>query len=239
MQKMRAASYSDIGGREQNEDSVKLIRWEDGAVCAVVADGLGGHGGGERASAAVTETVCERWKGEISKEILSKMILEAHRKIADMQTAECAMKSTVVILILKDSQAMWAHVGDSRLYHFKDGIKCFQTKDHSASQIAVTLGEITADQIRFHEDRNRVLRALGQDDRLRIEYGFANLEKGRHAFLLCSDGFWEYVLEEEMEKSLEESDNPVEWIKEMRQILANKVPDDNDNNTAAAVWTEI
>lgn len=100
------------------------------------------------------------------------------------------------------------------------------------------LGEITPDQIRFHEDRSRVLRALGQDGELKVDIREERLSPGRHAFLLCSDGFWEYVLEQEMVDDLAAAASPEEWLDKMRARLIARAPEDNDNNTAAAVWAE-
>ena len=147
------------------------------------------------------------------------------------------MKTTAVALVLAEGAAGWAHAGDSRLYWFRDGKLAFQTRDHSASQIAVALGDITVDQIRFHEDRNRVLRALGQEGSLNVETGGeAPLGPGRHAFLLCTDGFWEYVLEREMEADLAVASTPGQWLERMRARLEERVSGSNDNHTAAAVW---
>ncbi len=161
---------------------------------------------------------------------------EANREVLAIQTPRCAMKTTLVVLTLARGRAVWAHAGDSRLYCFRDGRLVFQTRDHSAAQLGVLLGEITPDQIRFHEDRNRVLRALGQDDELTVETGERVLTDGAYAFLLCSDGFWEYVLEREMEEDLESAGSAEEWLTRMRRRLAERVPAGNDNNTAAAVW---
>ena len=105
--------------------------------------------------------------------------------------------------------------------------------------MAVLLGEITPDQIRFHEDRGRILRALGQEGDLRPETGEQTLPPGRHAFLLCSDGFWEYVLEQEMEEDLRAAADPQGWLDAMRGRLSRRTPPDNDNNTAAAVWLDL
>ena len=114
-----------------------------------------------------------------------------------------------------------------------------QTRDHSASQIAVMLGSITEREIRFHEDRNRVYRALGQDGELKVDTHFEPLAPGRHAFLLCTDGFWEYVYESEMAQTLREASGPADWLERMRALHAQRTPQDNDNNTAAAVWLYI
>ena len=101
------------------------------------------------------------------------------------------------------------------------------------------MGQITPDQIRFHEDRNRVLRALGMDGDITVETRFQTLEPGHHAFLLCTDGFWEYVLEPEMETDLLYAESPEDWLRRMQTRLRQRTPPDNDNNTAAVVWCEI
>lgn len=236
---LQTASYTDIGGRPGNEDAARESRRGTDRLCLVVCDGLGGHGGGALASAAAAEAICEGWTGNADPEDLKALFRRAHDAIVAIQTPMCAMKSTAVALELAGNRAAWAHVGDSRLYHFVDGKRVFQTRDHSASQIAVFMGEITVDQIRFHEDRNRVLRALGQEDMPTVEAKAETLLPGRHAFLLCSDGFWEYVIENEMEADLAAAVDPQEWLDRMRARLRVRVPSDNDNNTAAAVWVDF
>ena len=236
---LQTASYTDIGGRPANEDTTRQARLDGDRLCLVVADGLGGHGGGALASAAAADAICQAWGGEADADGLRELVLLGHRAVTAIQTPECAMKSTVVALELEGNRAVWAHVGDSRLYHFQNGKLTFQTRDHSASQLAVFMGEITVDQIRFHEDRNRVLRALGQDDPPTVETRETDLDPGKHAFLLCSDGFWEYVLEKEMEEDLAAASGPLDWLARMRKRLTDRVPPDNDNNTAAAAWLDV
>lgn len=235
----QTSEYTHIGGRERNEDSIAGTLWGTDGLCVVVADGLGGHGGGEQASQAVCRTVCQNWNGEANRETLQTLLTMAHGNVLTLQTPQCAMKSTAVVLAIRGNQAAWAHVGDTRLYHFLNGRLVFQTRDHSASQLAVMLGQITTQEIRFHEDRNRVLRALGQTGELLVETREAVLEPGRHAFLLCSDGFWEYVLEQEMEADLHAARDEDDWIRRMQARLVSRIPRDNDNNTAAAVWCAI
>ncbi len=232
---IQIATYSNIGGRPENEDTVKYASNQAGQLCVVLADGLGGHGGGKIASSTTAETICNGWTEGADQDTLTALVERAHRAVQAQQTEECEMKSTVVALAIAGTQAAWVHVGDSRLYHFYNGRLDFQTRDHSASQVAVMLGEITPDQIRFHEDRSRVLKALGQEDDLVSEPGGRILEPGEHEFLMCSDGFWEYVLEDEMQEDLQEAADMRDWIRRMRTRLLARVPADNDNNSAVAV----
>lgn len=234
----KIATYTNTGGRPHNEDTVMWTKRAGKSACVVVADGLGGHGGGELASAKAAELICGRWAGQADEEVLANLVKAGNEAVLAIQTPQCSMKTTVVVLNLMPGRAVWAHVGDSRLYRFYEGKLKFQTCDHSSAQIGVMLGQITPDQIRHHPDRNRVLRALGQDEELQVETGSCAIGPGRTAFLLCSDGFWEYVLEEEMEKDLNAASDPEEWIRLMRKRLSDRVPADNDNNTAAAVWIE-
>lgn len=232
---IHGAFFTDKGTRDENEDSVRL-KEEGGCIAAVVADGLGGQGGGRQASGIAVNRLCEFLISENCKEELHKRFAAANKEILEAQKPGMKMMSTAVALFVSGSRAVWAHMGDSRLYHFLDGSLVFQTFDHSVSQMAVFRGAITQEEIRFHEDRNRVLRALGGDEEAKEETGSGELEKGFHAFLLCTDGFWEYVLESEMENTLSDSATPEEWLVSMCNILQQKNSPEHDNFTAAAVF---
>ena len=232
---IKYASYSDIGGRDVNEDTV-MIREENNALCAVLADGLGGYGGGEKASAAAAEVICGGWRPDASPGELVELTKQAHSRILDMQDKDCSMKTTVVVLSCSDNGISYAYAGDSRLYHFADGGLKWQSFDHSASQIAVLLGDIEQKDIRFHEDRSRILRALGLEGSTDADSGTLTAEKGMNAFLLCSDGFWEYVYEDEMAEQLRASASPDDWLEKMRALRSGRAPAGCDNNSAVAVW---
>lgn len=232
------ACYTDRGGRPCNEDTVEICRQDSQRLCAVLADGLGGHGGGKAASSAAVQTILQGWQGKTSLGELRQLAGRANRQVLSLQTKSCRMKTTVVVLIVEGARWQWAYAGDSRLYHFVEGNLLWQTKDHSSSQIAVLLGQIAPEQIRFHEDRSRIYRALGQDEATQVDAGEEAFSPGKHQFLLCSDGFWEYILEGEMEGQLKASATPQEWLDRMCSLLRERVPDNNDNNSAAAVWVE-
>lgn len=110
----------------------------------------------------------------------------------------------------------------------------YQSVDHSASQMAVSIGEITADQIRNHEDRNVLTRALGVSENIKVDVVSVPCSQV-DAMILCTDGFWEYVYEEDMLKTLSSSKNPDVWLYKMREILCKNIPLNNDNNTAIII----
>jgi serine/threonine protein phosphatase PrpC len=229
-------SYTNQGGRDYNEDCVRCSE-RDGVCAVVVADGLGGHGGGQLASEIAADTITRSfWQApSIEEGYIRDLFGKTNSEVLNAQTPGKAMKSTGVALFIMENTAVWGHAGDSRLYHFKHGNLISQTLDHSVSQTAVFVGEITQEQIRYHEDRNRVLRAFGGDEYIKSEISPPlTLETG-DAFLLCTDGFWEYVLESEMELELGKCDNPQDWVTGMIGHLLKRAPKDIDNYSAAAV----
>lgn len=213
---------------------------------AVMADGLGGHGSGDRASKAAVNAVAEciedRGSGEkVTDRELKEWFEQANQKVLAMQTKECRMKTTLALLYIEEAAgtASLAHLGDSRIYYFKNGEYAFCTFDHSVSRMAVLAGEIGWEEIRFHADRNKLLKAVGQERKADAEVDEIFLEKDAgHAFLLCTDGFWEYVTEEEMEETLRLSTTPAEWLAGMRDCVSRKAKQDNDNHLAIAVWID-
>ena len=235
------ATLSHPGGRTINEDAAGPA---DG--CWVLADGLGGHGGGEVAARIVVDTLlAAAAQGPLTDPgALTQALLAADAAIHAHQEAEPRlerMRTTVVVLASDGRAAHWAHVGDSRLYHFRDGRIQFQSADHSVPQALVKAGEIAPAEVRFHEDRNRLLRTLGNHKDLRPTLGPAPdgaplaLAPG-DAFLLCTDGWWEYVTEPEMEVALAKSASPAQWLQTMATGLLRRAPMDHDNFSAIALF---
>ena len=234
--KIRTASVSDCGGKSINDDTVKIL--QERGVYVFVGDGLGGYAGGRMASEAAGEILIGLAKQEnmTSEASLLQAAERANEAVKQLQEAHSGnMKTTCVFLGIEENMVRWMHIGDSRLYHFRRGKLLSQTKDHSVSQLAVMMGEITLAQIRHHEDRNRVLRALGAEN-AKPDISKEMEAAPGDAFLLCTDGFWEFVLEEEMEKLLKTVTEPDVWLKEMEKLLRERIPEDTDNYTAAAVF---
>lgn len=231
---------SHEGGRRVNEDFADFVLEEDGG-CWVVADGLGGHQAGDIASKTAVQTFLSHFDQteDAAPHVLAEGVEKAQRAILAEQKRNrmlSSMRTTMVVLVCSGKAAHWAHIGDSRLYHFRSGKIAAQTKDHSVCQALVNAGELTMEQIRFHEDRNRIYRVLGTDGSIKAAVNKGVQLQHGDAFLLCTDGFWEYVIEDEMEKALMEAISPDHWLNCMLALLEKRVQGNHDNFTALAVF---
>lgn len=229
--KIECSSYTNIGSRTHNEDALCVESAKDGILLAV-ADGLGGYQGGEVASKVAIDVLKQEFHQNPLQFDLSRAISTANFQILEQQKKTgLRMKSTVSAAWVGIKKTVFAHVGDSRIYAFQNGRISFQTVDHSASQMAVFLGEIDSSEIRNHPDRNILTCTLGASPELKIDTTVIENEK-YDALLLCTDGFWEYVLEEEMIRFLLSSQQSSCWISKMREAMTRRVKQGQDNNSA-------
>lgn len=240
--KLDVAVYTKPGNREINEDYV-AYRLKDDTLIAVVADGLGGHDKGEVASEHVANYVVEHYSFEEPlEESIGNVIKDAQLSLLELQKSECsgknAMKTTIVVLVIKGEVAYLAHVGDSRGYCFRKFRKYIRTIDHSVPQYLVLAGDIKEKEIRHHEQRSSLLRVLGtpwEKDAFELTKPIP-IRKVR-AFLLCSDGFWELIDEKAMQKQLKNAKDSQSWLEEMAEIvMQNGAGTNMDNFTACAVF---
>ncbi len=239
--RFKAALVSKAGGRKANEDFASFSE-KKGYGCYLVADGLGGHRGGALASKRACESIIEAFHNSPGASVnhLVRYLEYAGKAMDDLQKElglpDAAKTTLVVLLASRSGKVTWAHIGDSRLYYFRKNSLAFQTKDHSLPQRLVDVGEITPDQVRFHEDRNRLLSVFTDHDISRFTYlnKIISIKRG-DAFLLCSDGFWDYINEDEMVNALKTTKKPELWLSRMEVKLLLRATGKYDNYTALAV----
>lgn len=224
-------AFTSKGGRSYNQDAVGISEHPDGAIF-VVADGLGGHLHGEMASKCAVDTLL---RAELQPEEdpvlwLENQIQRAHEEILDLQKQHGSMKSTVTVLLLQGKTASWAHVGDTRLYYLRDKAIAAFTEDHSVAYKKYLAGEITRVQIGSDEDQPSLLRALGNPSRNQpVCYTAENPIQASEGFLICSDGAWEYFLDEEILVDFLKADSAKSWAEMLLLRIMERIPEDNDN----------
>lgn len=232
--KVDVSYYSAIGGRKKNEDAVSMLKGRK-TVLGIVADGLGGHRGGEIASKKAVSILNEELGSEpVSVEKMQAAIEHANEAIYH-DAQGLSMKSTVATLWMDDKSAVMATVGDTRIYQFRNDRIIYQSKDHSIAYLSALVGKLHGDQIRRDKSRNQLTRALGAQDEVMPDILSLTIEPG-DAFLICSDGFWEYVWEEDMVEGLFGSETVADWLNGMRRRVEAKAPENSDNHSAIAIW---
>lgn len=234
---------TDTGKRKVNEDSAIAVARKDGIFLFAVADGLGGHGKGDIASSFVTEFIKNKFLATDSIdsnfipyifEETQTALLKKKQKIKDSMS----MLTTCALIIMDDKSFQFGYIGDSRIYVFKDGKAEIRSKDHSIPQMLVDNGDIDESEIRNHPDRNKIVRAIGING---MDFGYSVSEvipyDSTYDFLICSDGLWEYVVEEDMEKYLKKSKKtPKKWISMMfSAVNKHRFSKNLDNYTAVAI----
>jgi PPM family protein phosphatase len=236
------AHITAIGSRQTNQDALASAH-EDGLSCYVLSDGTGGHEGGEIAAHLVTGSIIEKFKQEASfsaralRSYVDWAILKvAQNKHGNVKQQQMSATMATVLIDLSNRCALWAHLGDTRIYMFRDGKIRSITKDHSMTQRLVDAGYVNYAQIRQHPQRSVLFAAIGAegDTSPEVTMEAIALQDG-DAFLLCTDGFWEWVHDDEMEHSLSQTHSSNAWLNEMNRIALQNIgaSDVNRDNFSA------
>lgn len=197
---MKYAVYqnSRTGGRQKNEDRIGYVQSRTGLLM-VVADGMGGHAKGEIASQTVVRVVTEMFQERARPaladvtEFLLDSIYAAHESInqyALEHNLPDVPRTTCVVCVVQNGRAAWAHVGDSRLYHFGRGGFLGRTRDHSVVQQLLDDGLLEEHNAGQHPDRNKLYTSVGGFVLPHIELSPTVILHDGDVLVLCTDGFW-------------------------------------------------
>jgi PPM family protein phosphatase len=247
--RITSCGITDVGlKRGHNEDNY-LINEELNLF--VVADGMGGHAGGEYASAIAVNTVEEIVSSmavtaegeqtttdpvELTRQKLSHAIRLSGRRIfekAKEQTEFHGMGTTVVVVLVENGNAFVAHVGDSRVYLLRDGVMEQVTEDHSLIAEKIRHGLITPEEAKNHRMRNVITRSLGYQEDVEVDLTVRAIRRGDQ-YLLCSDGLSGHVEDDEM-ASLMGDNSPQNAARKLIILACDRGGDDNITTVIARV----
>jgi protein phosphatase len=219
---------TDVGlVRSHNEDSIGENR---GLGLAVLADGMGGHRGGEVASAIAVSTILESLGDELKNiksgdtdEVsgyrlesiaVNDAVIKANEKVftsSNENSQYRGMGTTVVVLLFHDDRFTVAHVGDSRLYRYRDGDLEQITRDHSLMQELVDRGFYTTEQAQASLNKNLVTRAIGAEESVQVDV-HEDIAHPGDIYLLCSDGVTDMLEDEVIKNTIADNTEDLEKI---------------------------
>ncbi len=219
---IEACTAQHIGDRQEQQDRVAVFSHPKtkGALLAVVADGMGGHTGGALAAEQVLHAANNSFSAiglspEHVRDMLQSGIRDAHDGIRlTRYTSEQDPHSTACLLILQQGRADWAHCGDSRIYHYRDGALVSRSTDHSYVMDLVQRGFLTETQAEQHPNKNILVSCLGDQESPRVDFGKTAPLVAGDCFLLCTDGLWAYFMDSELGQVLKEMAprQAAEWL---------------------------
>jgi PPM family protein phosphatase len=242
---LQVAQRTCIGARSRNEDCIAVEHQRD-HWCLVLSDGAGGHSGGALAAQLVVARVLAGFRSRppVESGDLAELLLDAHDAVIAGQRqmalsgAASAMHATVVVLVIDTSRgvALWGHVGDSRLYQWREGRLNVVTRDDSVLQWVLDSGLVDAARAQEIPHRGVLLAALGSAEEAAPHVSEPFELQRSDAFLLCSDGWWGGLDPETISKLLTDAVTPEEWLDTMIALTLQRADPRQDNYSAIACW---
>ncbi|MFO7589658.1 MAG: Stp1/IreP family PP2C-type Ser/Thr phosphatase [Acidimicrobiia bacterium] len=209
---IKVGGATDVGRvRDHNEDGY-LVAEELGLIA--VADGMGGHRGGEVASTTALDALRIAF---LAGAAIEEAVLAANAAVHDQSVADPnlrGMGTTITAGALVDGSLVLGHVGDSRAYLFRDGRLERVTTDHSLVEELIRAGELTVAEAERDPRRSMITRALGLDSEVEVDVEEIALADGDRV-LLCSDGLTNMVHENELATRLAETDEPQKLARDL------------------------
>jgi serine/threonine protein phosphatase PrpC len=230
------------GSRTTNQDRIAYTYSRD-ALLLVVADGMGGHAGGEIAAQIAVRLFIERFQQEATPILRNPLtflhgtMVKAHAALGSY-SAQFSMletpRTTCVACVVQGGHAYWVHVGDSRLCLYRQGALIAQTRDHSKVQYLVDQGLLSATEVGEHPDRNKVYSCLGGMVDPVIDLSNRTALRDGDILVLCTDGLWGSIPSDEIATWL--TSTPIlKTAPEMMQEAERRGGPDGDNLSAIVV----
>jgi PPM family protein phosphatase len=237
------ADISLLGAREENQDRVAIAVAEHAALMVVV-DGMGGHADGARAAQLTQQVIVEAFWA-VAQPLFDPLgflhltLGRAHEELVKLGAPlalEQRPRATCAVCLIQEHASWWAHVGDSRLYHLRQGTLLTRSRDHSHVELLLREGLINAEQAHNHPMRNFVECCLGGDP-IMPDMSLSRrrpLESG-DVLLACTDGLWGSLKDAEIVSELAAGGELRAKLQVLGERAVKRAGPGSDNTTVAAV----
>lgn len=242
--KIEYANVSNVGHREDNQDRAAVAA-NEAAALLVAIDGMGGHADGARAAEIGRKTLLEAFAGEAHPVFdplgfLHLSLGRAHEGVAAAgqgMPMEHRPRATCAVCLVQDGAAYWAHLGDSRVYHIRDGAVLERTRDHTHVEQLLREGMIREDQLHSHPMRNYVDCCIGGEAaQPEMSMSLRRPLRPGDVLLVCTDGVWANLRDAQIAGYFRQDGPP---LKQALAELVNRAVEasspHSDNASAAAL----
>ncbi|MBS0365993.1 MAG: serine/threonine-protein phosphatase [Proteobacteria bacterium] len=239
------ADISLLGGREENQDRVAVAAAAgDQSALLVVVDGMGGHADGARAAQLALTTIVDAFTHNTQPLLdpvgfLHLTLGRAHEEVVRLGMPlplEQRPRATCAVCLVQQQASWWAHVGDSRLYHVRQGALLGRSRDHSHVELLLREGLINAEQAQNHPMRNYVECCLGGDPILPdMSITTRRPLSAQDVLLVCSDGLWGTLKDEEIATGIGAAGSLREKLQALGERAVRRAGKGSDNTSAAAL----
>lgn len=231
------------GPRQYNQDRLAYSYSKD-ALLLVLADGMGGHRHGEVAAQLAVKTLTDAFQRlavpllNSPAKFLTDHIQQVHDMIENVTQRDELIESprtTIVAAVIQRGFLYCAHVGDSRLYHFRDGHLLFRTEDHSVVQSLYKKGVISKEEMATHPYKNKIYNCVGGEQTPQIDLANrVELAEG-DTILLCTDGVWGFVSDPQIKEILHQNNDIAETTTKLLDNAEFAADENGDNMSAIGV----
>jgi len=228
------------GPRPYNQDRLAYSYSKD-ALLLVLADGMGGHRNGEIAAQLAVKTLTDAFQRlavptlSSPAKFLIDNIQQVHDMIENVTQAEEYIESprtTIVAAIIQRGYLYCAHVGDSRLYHFRNGHLLFRTEDHSIVQSLYKKGMISKEEMATHPYKNKIYNCVGGETPPQIDLADRHELLEGDTILLCTDGVWGVISDQQIKEIIQQNKTIVDATTELMDSAEFASDERGDNMSA-------
>lgn len=243
---IEVAKFSHIGDRDENQDRAEILVG-DHTVLAIVVDGMGGHAGGAAAAITTIATIATRFRHSqqplpFPDRFLVRAIGEAHDAVVRMgkdKPFDERPRATCAIGLIQHGSAIWAHIGDSRVYLLREHEVAHRTRDHTHVEMLLQEGLIDEAEIADHPMRSFVDQCIGGDaERPPVTVGEPCKLRSGDTVVVCSDGVWTGLADHELAAAFATSAEAVAFDDLVEAVVVDAVERNHpasDNASAAAI----
>lgn len=233
------SQHSRQGPRAHNQDRV-AYSYSKEALLMVVADGMGGHRHGELAAQLAVQMMTEAFQAEAKPVVaepdrfLTEHISHIHEAIERLKIShalEDSPRTTVIIALIQNDTLYCAHVGDSRLYHYRKGRTLFRTDDHSIVQMLFQKGLIEKEDMLSHPERHKIYSCLGGEVIPQISLAKPIELRAGDLILMCTDGLWSVINDQDIAKIFH-AGSVSEAVPKLLEIAESLADEKGDNMSA-------